>query len=339
MRVMLGRNSGSSCSRLALALLAGTALILTACQDQATAPRVGDGTDNSIVEFALTPEGATAAQSATMIGMHQLRTVSLRTVPGLGFSAGPTTNSPFDLTFFGGPVLTGATSYNVYVNCKAPLTPANCWGTGTLTPGTFLKDLNLGSFIRLANEYTKSEAMGHFPAKEMKTTAAFANPRKATMQEILHIVFDAVNTTHVSGHKAVYHVFLPKGTDMCRVAGECYSPDDPNNWVFCAFHGSVDFSSTVHALFSVEPYQAVPGCEIPGQTPHGVIDATASTLSHELIETMTDPDLNAWFNGLFGFEIADICSAFATNQLLNGHNYFLQSEYSNRIHSCTNQAA
>lgn len=337
MRVTLKRNSGGSsyCSSM---VLVGAVLVFAACQDQ-SAPLVDGGADNPVVEFAPTPEGATAAQSATMMGMHQLRTVSTRTVPGLGFSAAPTTNSPFDLTFFGGPVLTGATSYNVYVNCKAPLTPANCWGTGTLTPGTFLADLNLGTFIRLANEYTKSDALGHFPVKEMKTTATFANPRKATMQEILHVVFDAVNVTHVSGYKAIYHVFLPQGTDMCRVAAECYSPDDPRNWVFCAFHGSVNFSATQHVLFSVEPYQAVPGCQIPGQTPHGVIDATASTLSHELIETMTDPDLNAWANGLFGFEVADICSAFATNQLLNGHNYFLQSEYSNRLHTCTNQAA
>jgi hypothetical protein len=85
----------------------------------------------------------------------------------------------------------------------------------------------------------------------------------------------------------------------------------------------------------VEPYQGVDGCRIPGQTPHGLIDATASTLTHELIETITDPDLDGWYNGLFGFEMSDICFAFANNALLNGHNYFLQLEYSNGQHMCS----
>jgi hypothetical protein len=324
-------------------LVIGTALCFAACQDQPTAPIVDQGADNP-VEFVLTPEGATAAEAATMLGAHQLRTVSTRTVPGASFSPGPTTNSPFDLTFGGGPVLTDATSYNVYVNCQS--TPANCWGSGTLTPGTFLKDLNLGGFIRLANEYTKSDALGHFPVKEMKTTATFAKNTNgvptATRPNIFAILADAVHTTGVSGLRAIYHVFLPQGTDMCQSSTVCYSPDNRATWVFCAFHGAVNFAQAsgppLHVLFSVEPYQALSGCQFFGQTPHGVIDATASTLSHELIETMTDPDLNAWSNALFGFEIADICYAFATNQLLNGHNYFLQSEYSNRQHNCTNQA-
>jgi hypothetical protein len=133
----------------------------------------------------------------------------------------------------------------------------------------------------------------------------------------------------------VYHVFLPQGTDMCIDGTTCYSPDDFTRFVFCAFHGSVDFSPTLHVLFSVEPYQAVVGCQIPGQTPNGVIDATASTLSHELIETITDPDLNAWFNGLTGNEIADLCSTFGSNQRLNRHDYFIQAEYSNAVRACT----
>jgi hypothetical protein len=130
-------------------------------------------------------------------------------------------------------------------------------------------------------------------------------------------------------------VFLPKGTDMCMDSTHCYSPDNPSTFVFCAFHGSVDFGSNRHVLFSVEPYQAVAGCEIPGQTPHGVIDATASVLSHEFLETVTDPDLDAWFNLLTGNEIGDLCFAFGNNEPMGGHSYVIQEEYSNSVHNCS----
>jgi hypothetical protein len=97
----------------------------------------------------------------------------------------------------------------------------------------------------------------------------------------------------------------------------------------------VDFGPDQHVLFSVEPYQFVFGCALPGQTPHGVIDATSSTLSHEFFETITDPDGSSWFNLLTGNEVADLCSAFATNVFANGRFYSIQEEYSNKIHYCT----
>jgi hypothetical protein len=69
------------------------------------------------------------------------------------------------------------------------------------------------------------------------------------------------------------------------------------------------------------------------------MDATASTLAHELFETITDPDLDGWSNALFGYEISDMCFAFGSNKLLNGRPYYLQAEYSNLLHLCTTKAA
>ena len=168
------------------------------------------------------------------------------------------------------------------------------------TPATFLNDLNHDNFIRLMNEFVGSDVKGHFPAKELSTTATFAQPNTATLDDILGIVFSASSFTGAIGYSAIYHIFLPQGTDMCIDAQTCYSPDNFDTFVFCAFHFSVDFDADTHVLFTVEPYQFVPGCSIPGQTPHGVIDATASTVSHEQMETMMDPDGDAWFNGLTG---------------------------------------
>jgi hypothetical protein len=337
MRIARGQSSDfPRTGRRRIVVAVAVSLMLAACQEQPTSPAAGDGSTEQVTDFEVTPEGAAAAQDARIVGMHKLATVSARHEAAAGFSASAATldNSPFDLTYFGGTVLKTATSYTVYVNCVTPSTPVTCWGSGTLSPLSVLQDMQRSTYLQIVNQYIGADAAGKFPALALRTTASFANPHKATLQEIFGILSSAVTKTGASGYTTIYHVFLPQGTDMCIDATDCYSPDDPANFTFCGFHGSVDFGAK-HVLFSVQPYQGVSGCQTPGQTPHGLIDATASTLTHELIETITDPDLDGWYNGLFGFEMSDICVAFANNALLNGHNYFLQLEYSNGQHMCS----
>jgi hypothetical protein len=335
MRFFRGRPSGIlriSRGRVARAFM--MSLAVTACQGEPTSPAT-NGADEPITDFVLTPDGTAAAQGAALLGSHQLATIELRQrAPGFSASVAPTDNSPFDLTFFGGKVIKAATSYTVYVNCVSPSTPVTCWGSGTLSPLSFLQDLQRSTYPQLLNQYIGADATGKFTALALRTTATFANPHSATMQEIFNILSSAVGKTAASGYNTIYHVFLPQGTNMCIDATDCYSPDDPANWTFCAFHGSVNFGAK-HVLFTVQPWQGVGGCQMPGQTPHGLIDATASTLAHELFETITDPDLDGWSNALFGFEMSDICFGFGSNQLMNGHNYFLQLEWSNALHTCT----
>jgi len=48
-------------------------------------------------------------------------------------------------------------------------------------------------------------------------------------------------------------------------------------------------------LYSVEPSQNVSGCSVPPGGPQGQLaDSTYNVLSHESIETSTDPDGTAW---------------------------------------------
>jgi hypothetical protein len=79
-----------------------------------------------------------------------------------------------------------------------------------------------------------------------------------------------------------------------------------------------------------------------------LVDGTNNVLSHEVIEAITDPDGDAWFNlldnGIFGEEIADECSFLLftatdvffdpSNVRLNGKRYAIQPEYSNKGHAC-----
>lgn len=76
------------------------------------------------------------------------------------------------------------------------------------------------------------------------------------------------------------------------------------------------FTDLGHVLFTVEPWQgSTSGCEdSPVGAPNSqLIDSTDDTLSHELFETISDPDGTAWWNAadlsLYGNEMADECLA------------------------------
>jgi hypothetical protein len=151
------------------------------------------------------------------------------------------------------------------------------------------------------------------------------------------------------GYGRIYHIYLPKGTDTCADHADtmCYSPDVPSVFVFCAYHASDTFSDVGKVLFSVEPFQDIPGCAVALPSPNGQLaDSTNSVLSHELFETITDPDGTGWFTFASlpeaGNEIGDICHGIGNSAqeeivptfLINGKRYEVQLEYSNTYHAC-----
>jgi hypothetical protein len=230
-----------------------------------------------------------------------------------------------------GSVLTSAESNPLYVNCLP-----GCWGH----PSAFLRRLSRSGFIHIIDQYAGSGV--HY---KLGQGGQLSYPVSAPLNEddLLGIVHAGARALGNKPYHNVFHVFLPKGTDVCIAGGsQCYSPDNPPAFVFCAFHGSVDFSDFGHVLFTVEPYQDVPGCSVAQPSPNGaLVDSTASTLSHELIETITDPDGTAWLarNSLavYGEEVADLCvTPFGEygKVLVGGKHYAIQPEYSNKLHGC-----
>ncbi len=81
-----------------------------------------------------------------------------------------------------------------------------------------------------------------------------------------------------------------------------------------------------HTLYSFESYQNIAGCKAPSGK---VADSTDSTVSHEIYETMTDPDINngtfAWYNSWRG-EIGNICRSNDRTIVLNAI-YNIQEEW------------
>ena len=326
-------NRGSTL--LVPAIACSASLMLAACADSPTSVASTNETPGTPTASFVTKPGAGAAAILGTLKTETYPTIALGTqARGRIQARGNTTNSPFDLTYLGGPVVTTATNWNIAVNCGGS---ESCWATGPLTPSTLLSDLNQSHLIQVDNQYLGEDAAGKFSVQQLSTDPGPFTGHTVQLTDIFNIVGSAVLQTGATGYTNIYHVFLPKGTDMCITANECYSPDNPNTFVFCAFHNSVDFAisptETVHVLFSVEPYQFVGGCVLPTQT--RVIDGTAGALSHEFTETITDPDGDAWVSLVTNNEIGDLCFGFRFPVRLNKTIYVVQEEYSNAIQDCT----
>jgi hypothetical protein len=258
-----------------------------------------------------------------------------------------------DLVYFGGKVLKTTTSHSVYVNMNSCGTVATCWGN----PEAFLSDLSNSDFIHLTDQYVSTASQNRYPVgKSSKATIPLFVSNVVSQADIFAVIHAAAKV-HGTGYGHIYHVFLPKGEDTCfDLTSICYSPDNPPSFFFCAYHGSLDYTDIGHVLMSVEPYQKVPGCEEGRPNPNGMrADSTNSTLSHEQIESITDPDpfgpgdnRTGWvsFNSsiVAGAEIGDLCVSLSNGPpnfegldptvILNGHPYQLQGEYSNHYHAC-----
>jgi hypothetical protein len=248
---------------------------------------------------------------------------------------------PVDMGYFGGYVVGGTVSHNIYISTNYRSCNSTCWGT----PGQFLTDLGASAFIHhldqyigltASNRYTKGNSYGFTP--QLIAAESGKNPVIAQDELMLFVYYTALSEGSGYGH--IFHLFLHPGLDTCiDRSSSCYSPDNTKTFAFCAYHGSVNIGPN-HYLYTVEPYQDVSGCGISGG-PNAVngddlIDSTASTLSHEMFETITDPDGNAWYNPITYAEIGDPCRNFAYVANLNGTNYGIQSEYSTVDHGCIN---
>jgi hypothetical protein len=257
---------------------------------------------------------------------------------------------PGDVTYGGGAVVRVAEQHPIFMlpNGRCPI--ASCWGN----PEGFLRDQNISEFIHITDQYVGATANNRYPVGghnliSYKPTPKTAPLTDSNMLAVVHTVAAALGQT---GYAHMYHVFLPPGQDVCFTAadGVCYSPDVPSTFFFCGYHGSVDFGDIGHVLYSVEPFQNVHGCAVRPGTPNGqLVDSTNNTLSHEVFETITDPDGDAWFNftniPLVNQEIADECSFFVvlpsgmaffdpTVSVIGSHRYAVQPEYANNEHAC-----
>jgi len=141
-----------------------------------------------------------------------------------------------------------------------------------------------------------------------------------------------------------FFLMTPVGVGSC---GDASGAECSSN-VFCAYHNSFTDLAGEPVIYANEPYEAtIGGCTGPGQGfPNDTdADTTINTISHEHNESITDPFGDAWIAS-DGEENGDLCAytygaphgtasnGEPYNQLINGHDYSLQEEWSNKGNNC-----
>jgi hypothetical protein len=240
-----------------------------------------------------------------------------------------------------------ATQHFIYLNDVA-----SAWGS----PKTFMTDANASmsgnTYVHILDQYVGSIINLRYPSAATDVAAHLTllpDPYGGVMlsqSDLMGVLHASLVTLAITnpGYTNEFHIFLPPGMDTCMdYSANCYSPDNPPTQHFCAYHGSVTFSGTGagsgHVVFSVEPYQGTGAQGICYGGTTTLVNATASTLSHEFFESLSDPDPGtSWYNGFTGMEIGDECvpSAVPSASLtLNLHSYIVQKEWSNTVHGCS----
>ncbi|HSR84002.1 MAG TPA: hypothetical protein VLM11_07450 [Streptosporangiaceae bacterium] len=160
----------------------------------------------------------------------------------------------------------------------------------------------------------------------------------------------------------IYVIYLPKHVESCFLPGSttdasqgqaCTINYQPTA-AYCAYHSFVPALAGKNLVYANMPYPIYNSkvgftCASNGkrgfpvlETPNGNADADTeiSPTSHEIIEAMTDPDTSSgWYDQPLGFEIGDECAyvygaahgkvGHLYNQVINGHHYLTQEEFSN----------
>jgi hypothetical protein len=265
------------------------------------------------------------------------------------------------LIYHGGPVMTSNTNYTFYWAPAGSAAYAVGYQAGV---NRYMEDLAHDSggsqnVDSVATQYTNaaSEAVAynsHFAGAIIDTNPYPENGCTAATiclsDEQIQAEIKSWVTSHGLPHGLGYEYFLltPPGVESCLGAGVCSVGSSAP--YFCAYHGAISATGGP-IVYSNDPYVlGNSGCD-SGEHPNGPSDAALlGGLSHEHNESITDPELNAWF-GSEGAENGDKCRNVGEsleygealgkapdgsrfNQLINGDQYFYQQEWSNAGSTC-----
>jgi hypothetical protein len=135
-----------------------------------------------------------------------------------------------------------------------------------------------------------------------------------------YLGFNAFNNS------TVYEVFIPSSSysDDGTGATSCGGPF----LQYCAYH-SFFTSGSNNVKYSIEPYPSCGGCQVGGWS---AVQNQEHFVCHETRESVTDPDLNAWFDSS-GNEADDKC-AWSPPPFFGTGGFGCQYEWSNKRHMC-----
>lgn len=284
-------------------------------------------------------------------------------------AANGTALSSSNLIYHGGPVMTSNTNYTFY------------WAPSGSSPypagyqegvNRYLEDLAHDSggdqnVDSVATQYTNGsgEAVAydsHFGGAIVDTDPYPKNGCKKAPICLTDAQLQAELSSYIAAHSLPrdlaheYFMLTPPGVEDCFEATGTECSVGTTSPVYCAYHNSFASGGGV-IIYANDPYvTGNSGCddgEHPNESPSD--GALQGGLSHEHNESITDPELNAWY-GPEGNEDGDKCRTFVEatefgtplgkapdgsryNQLINAHEYWYQQEWSNEESTCKQRSA
>jgi hypothetical protein len=227
-------------------------------------------------------------------------------------TVGPNSN---DLIDHGGPVETASRTFLIW------------WGDVTQYPADarasmegFLSGLNRSSFLAIADEYMRgATATSSFAGSIFNPDTPPASPGG----EMGNMVCQVIQSNGIS---------LRDGDIF--IVTTSFFPDDAEGQ-YCAFH-SFGACSGHPMTFIYAPNPANSWCELRTVTcDNGIssnVNSMVSSMSHEVMETITDPFESAWLN-VGGGEMGDLCGTDWCAPFPNA-TYQVSGLYSNAKHGC-----
>ena len=252
------------------------------------------------------------------------------------------------LSYYGGPVvknikviqvLYGSGTYQSFVQGTGSGTMAAFYGGVVGSP--YFTWLN-GDYGSGSGKTTQVIGNGAFAGQVTITPTASRNGSTITDAQVQAELKAQISAGHLAAPNAntYYAVYFPKGKKISQGgSSSCVSGG------FCAYHGTVVGSSATWT-YGVHPDNSSgSGCDT-GCGTSTAYHNMSSVASHEMIETVTDPDVGiattlssplAWYNNTYG-EIGDICNAQQGTVVgTDGVTYTVQKEWSNSKSLCRAQ--
>jgi hypothetical protein len=313
---------------------------------------------------------------AVIVPRAQGRTISYQPIRPTGAAVTPFDSIFHNLDYSGGPVMASNTNYAVYWDPSGgPAYPSD-YQPGI---DQFFEDLahdsggqqNADSVSGQYNDAAGEQAAydSHFAGALIDTDPYPANGCRQAAICLTDGQIRAELTRYVkaaglpSDLAHEYFVLTPPAVEGCLEAGggRCSAGAAEGHRAYCAYHGSITTAAGV-IVYADNPFVAGGICD-DGNHPNGTTaDATISGgLSHEHNESLTDPEPNNawtdWASGAStGYENGDKCRTFSSqtefgtplgtapdgasyNQVINGHLYWYQQEWSNQGHECLQRMA
>jgi hypothetical protein len=311
--------------------------------------------------------GASSA-SAAIVHLNSGKTISyqpLRTGASTGVA-------PFDqffsnLDYNGGPVMPSNTNYVIYWSPSGPSAYPAGYQSGV---NQYLEDLahDSGGHQNVDSVSTQyNDAAGQFANYESHFGGAFNDespyPANGCTRAAICLTdaqLAAELTKFAAAHELPtdltheYFLVTPKGVEDCFQSAGTECSAGSTKGAYCAYHSNVAVGEG-QLIYSNDPFVTEnPGCDDEnhpnGSPSDGLLQGG---LSHEHNESITDPEPNsAWADiGGSGGENGDKCRTFKAssefgsplgkapngakyNQVINGHFYWYQQEWSNQGKQC-----